>query len=404
MTATKTLVAGATAGGITTSQLGKQTDGTANSSSSGNKTVVSKSTAITSGVVTAGHSRLWVDAGTAAPEMVVYADSSGAVGGLLGKSDTVTISNTAEAQINFTFTGAQQAAITSGADYWIGFTWPDPGTNNISWSRDATAGGSQQNNSHASDPFGTPTASSGPVDAFVDIVSGSGGGTVTPVIRSSTTGGKSANADPSITSTKPAGLVADDYLLAFYGGDADAVLSALTASGFAELTSQAANSGSNQPAGKVFGKVATSGDVSASNFTFGASTSGDAAVILAAIQTGTYSATTPVTVLGSWTTQARTSSMQQTAPSITGVNGGLLVDVFITDTNGTTESYPSSGPAGMTLLATRQGVPSGPYVLVGAYYKALTSAAATGTNSVSPTPSGITINGWITTALVINPG
>jgi hypothetical protein len=41
---------------------------------------------------------------------------------------------------------------------------------------------------------------------------------------------------------------------------------------------------------------------------------------------------------------------------------------------------------------------------VGGYYQALTSTAATGTNSVSPTPSGITINGWITTALIVNPG
>jgi hypothetical protein len=404
MTVTKSLVAGATVGGITTSQLGKQTDGTGSSSSSGNKTTVSKFTATASGSVSAGHSRLWVDTGTADTEMVVYADSSGAVGGLLGQSDTVTISNTAEAQINFTFSGAQQAAITAGQDYWIGFTWVDPGTNNITWSRDTTTSSAQQNNFHAPDPFGTATASSGPIDAFVDIVSGSGGGPVTPVIRSSTTGGKSANADPSITSAKPAGLVTGDYLLALYGGDADAVLSALTASGFTELTSQAANSGNNQPAGKVFGKVATSGDVAATDFTFGASTSGDAAVILAAIQTGTYSVTSPVTVLGSWTTQARTSSMQQTAPSITGVNGGLLIDVFVTDTNGTTESYPSSGPAGMTRVATRQGVPSGPYVMVGGYYEALTSTAATGTNSVSPTPSGITTNGWISTSLIVNPG
>jgi hypothetical protein len=337
--------------------------------------------------------------------MAVWADSSALPAALLGLSTAVTISNTAEALIDFVFPAGQQAAITASTDIWIGFTWADPGTNNVTWSRDGTAGGSQQANFQAPNPFGTPAASSGPIDAYVDVVSGSGGsGPVTPVIRSSTTGGKSANADPSITSNKPAGLVAGDYLLALYGGDADAVLSALTASGFTELTSQAANSGSNQPAGKVFGKVATSGDVSATDFTFGASTSGDAAVILAAIQKSTYSAATPVTVLGSWTTQARTSSMQQTAPSITGVNGGLLVDVFVTDTNGTTESYPSSGPAGMTLLATRQGVPSGPYVMVGAYYEALTSAAATGTNSVSPTPSGITINGWITTALIVNPG
>jgi hypothetical protein len=406
MTATKSLVTGGTvSSGTTTTQLGKLTDGIANSVSSGNKAVASKWTVSNTGTITAGHSRLWVDTGTASVQMAVWADSSALPAALLGLSTAVTISNTAEALIDFVFPAGQQAAITASTDIWIGFTWADPGTNNVTWSRDGTAGGSQQANFQAPNPFGTPAASSGPIDAYVDVVSGSGGsGPVTPVIRSSTTGGKSANADPSITSNKPAGLVAGDYLLALYGGDADAVLSALTASGFTELTSQAANSGSNQPAGKVFGKVATSGDASASNFTFGASTSGDAAVILAAIQTGTYSATTPVTVLGSWTTQARTSSMQQTSPSITGVNGGLLVDVFVTDTNGTTESYPSAGPAGMTLLATRQGVPSGPYVMVGAYYEALTSAAATGTNSVSPTPSGITINGWITTALVVNPG
>jgi hypothetical protein len=403
MTVSKTLVVGATGGGITTSQLGKQTDGTGSSLSSGDKTTVSKHTATTSGVVTAGHSRLWVDTGTANAEMVVYADNSGAVGGLLGQSDTVTISNTTEAQINFTFTGAQQAAITSGADYWIGFTWVDPGTNNVNWSRDTTTSSAQQNNVHAPDPFGTPTAVSGPIDAFVDITSGTTTPT-TPVIRSVSTGGKSANADSSITCNKPAGLVASDYLLAFYGGDADSVLSALTASGFTTLDSQAADSTNNQPAGKVFGKVATSGDVAATNFTFGASTSGDAAVILAAIQTGTYSVITPVTVLGSWTTQARTSTMQQTAPSITGMNGGLLVDIFITDTNGVTESYPSSGPTGMTRLGTRQGVPSSPYVMVGAYYKALIASGATGTNSVSPTPSGITTNGWITTSLVVRPG
>lgn len=169
--------AGTISSGSTVTQLGKTTDGATSSSSSANKTVVSKVTASVSGTVTAGHSRLWIDTGTASVEMVVYSDSGGSPGSLLGLSDTVTVSNTTEAQKDFTFSGVQQAAITAGTDYWIGFTWPDPGTNNISWSRDSTASQAQQNALHAATTFGTPgTALSGPIDAYVDVTSTSGGG------------------------------------------------------------------------------------------------------------------------------------------------------------------------------------------------------------------------------------
>ena len=74
--------------------------------------------------------------------------------------------------------------------------------------------------------------------------------------------------------------------------------------------------------------------------------------------------------------------------------------IFGTDTNNTTESYPSSGPAGTTRLATVQGTPH--YAMAGAYYKTLTAAGATGTASVSPTGAGTT-NGWTSTVVMVNP-
>lgn len=398
---------GTVSGGTVTTQLGKQTDGSASSSSSGNKTTVSKFTATATGTITAGHSRLWVDSGTASIQMVVYADSSGNPGALLGLSDALTVSNTAEAQKDFTFTGGQQASITSGVDYWLGFTWADPGTNNITWSRDTTSGAAQQNSSVAANPFGTPTSASGPIDTFVDVVSvggGGGGGGTLPVIRSVSGGGKTDVTDTSFLVPKPAGLAVGDYMLALYSGDADSGIASMTSTGFSSLGSRAGGTTSNFPAAKVLGKVATSGDVAATNFTFNADTAGDGAVLLVAITAGTYDTNTPITMSGTFTTQARTSSMVQTAPSMTGIVNGLLLGMFCTDTNGVTESYPSgSPPSGMTLVGSQQGVPGGPYAMVGAYKQALSSTAATGSKTVSPTPSGITTNGWTTTSLIVNP-
>jgi hypothetical protein len=150
--------------------LGKITDGGSNSSSTTDKTIVSQFTASANAVVIAGHSRLWVTAGTANIEMVVYSDSAGLPGSLIAQSNTVTISNTTEAQVDFTFSGVNQVATTNGTPYWIGFTWADPGTNSVTWSRDATAAQAQQNNLHLASSFGTPgTALSGPVDTFVDL-------------------------------------------------------------------------------------------------------------------------------------------------------------------------------------------------------------------------------------------
>jgi hypothetical protein len=169
-----TLPGGSGGGGTS---VGKTTNGTGASASTANKTVVSKFTAGSGGTLSAGHARLWVSSGSGAVEMVVYADASGAPGALLAKSATLTVSNTVEADKAFAFTGADRITIVSGTAYWIGFTWPDPGSPTISWSRDATASQAQQNSSHAASTFGTATALSGPIDAYVELgATGAGGG------------------------------------------------------------------------------------------------------------------------------------------------------------------------------------------------------------------------------------
>ena len=146
--------------------LGKTTNGTGESFSSAAKTVVSKHTASATENIISGAARLWVDTGTASVRMCVYADSAGDPGALVSISDAEIISNTTEAEIPFTFPGTD--GVVNGSDYHIGFTWPDPGTNNIYWSRDTTASQAKQNSSDAADPFGTPgSALSGPVDAYV---------------------------------------------------------------------------------------------------------------------------------------------------------------------------------------------------------------------------------------------
>ena len=182
---------GAISGEATVTQLGNTANGASQSTSSANKTVVSKATASVTGTVTAGHARLWVDSGSASVRMCIYSDSSGDPSSLLGLSDALTISNTTEAERDFVFSGAQQAETSVGVDYWIGFTWPDPGTNNILWSRGGTAAQAKQNSLNGAVSFGTPgTALAGPIDAYVDVTSQTGGG--------GTTGAEVSSASPAM--------------------------------------------------------------------------------------------------------------------------------------------------------------------------------------------------------------
>ena len=150
-------------------QFGKTFDGASSSASSADKTAVSSASPSSNGTVTAGHARVWLSsAGSTTVNCVIYADSSGAPGALLATSDSVTLSATTEAQVDFTFSGANQISVVSGTTYWIGVSWQDPGTPSLNLSRDSTTGGRQESASYLPNPFGTPTALTGPIDVFID--------------------------------------------------------------------------------------------------------------------------------------------------------------------------------------------------------------------------------------------
>jgi hypothetical protein len=165
-------------GGGSISTVGQTSNNAGSSSSSSDKTVLSKFTAGSSGTLTGGHARLSLSvAGTASTCLAVYADAAGVPGARLAQSSLVSITSATETLIDYVFTGANQVAIASGTPYWIGPAWQDPGTINVVYSRNATASQVQAVNAFAPTTFGTGTASSGPVDAYIDVnVGGAGSG------------------------------------------------------------------------------------------------------------------------------------------------------------------------------------------------------------------------------------
>jgi len=148
--------------------FGKTFDGASFSASSTDKTAVSSAAPASSGTVVQGSARVWLSAtGSTTVNCVIYANSSGAPGALLATSDSVTLTATTEAQVDFTFSGANQVPVGSGTTYWIGVSWQDPGTPSVNVSRDGTASSRQENATYLPNPFGTPTALSGPIDVFI---------------------------------------------------------------------------------------------------------------------------------------------------------------------------------------------------------------------------------------------
>jgi hypothetical protein len=174
---------GGSGGDGTASTLGRSTGGDVLTSSSTDKIAVSKFVASAGGKVTAGHFRAWLSAsGSTLSKMVIYADSSGSPGSRLATSDEITISSTVEDDTqDYVFSGANQITITSGTTYWVGAAWDDPGTPNLVYSHDGAS--TQRYESTATygtppNPFGTVSGTfTGPVDAWVDVVSGTGAGT-----------------------------------------------------------------------------------------------------------------------------------------------------------------------------------------------------------------------------------
>lgn len=211
---------------------------------------------------------------------------------------------------------------------------------------------------------------------------------------------RSASSSGSLTATKPAGMVAGDYLLAVQAGDANDVLANMASNeGLPLLGSQAGHVTDNYPAVKAYGRVATAADAARASFGFTNRSGSDPSVILVALQAGTFDPANPI-VLSAFTATPRTTNNAQTAPSVAGVADGLLLAIFAADTNGVGQSYPSAGPAGMTRQGTAQGPVS--YAMVGVYSQPLNSGAATGTRSVTPTGAAGQ-NGWVTVSAVANP-
>jgi len=157
--------------------FGKLTDGASTSVASTDNKIVSAATPLTSGIVQSLTCRLWLDAaGTASVRGVIYSDVGGALTAastLLAVTDDTTFTNTSEAEVTMTFTGANKILVTANQQYWIGFHIGDPGAVNWTVSRDATADGRKVNGDDvfaggAATPWGADiTSLSGPIDCYV---------------------------------------------------------------------------------------------------------------------------------------------------------------------------------------------------------------------------------------------
>lgn len=172
--------------------VGKSADGASSSASSTDKIAVSLVSPSATGTVTSGHARAWLSAtGSSATKVVIYADSASAPGALLAVSDEETITLTAEAVTDYTFSGGNQIVLTQGTNYWIGLAWDDPGTPSLNLSRDAGASGRVEMSGFAyptlPNPGSTPTPFAGPIDVWVE--TGGSGVLATPTTTTYTATG-----------------------------------------------------------------------------------------------------------------------------------------------------------------------------------------------------------------------
>jgi hypothetical protein len=196
--------------------------------------------------------------------------------------------------------------------------------------------------------------------------------------------------------TKPAGLAVGDLMIAWHVADNDGSLGSMGApTGWNLLGSDAGTLGGH-PYEKVWTRVATSGDVAASTFTFADSAASIYnSVAILAITTGTYDTATPTSAVA-FQNGGTASSTSHTAPSMTGVVDGLLCTSHGTDSGGTAATY--TPPSGMTEQAdTNSG--AGSYTALEVNTLALASTAATGTKTATCTVS----RPWKGSSLVVNP-
>lgn len=211
--------------------------------------------------------------------------------------------------------------------------------------------------------------------------------------RSAATAGAATSTAPSVT--KPTGVVDGDLLVAIQFADRGGTAASITGPAG---TWTLAGSDSTLHAGvgdaKVWWRVASSEPAS---YTFGHSTAADDVCAILAFQSGTFDTTTPlanITFAGSATT-----STTHTAPSVTSIDGGMLVSAFMAGDNATaTATRTWSGyTAGLT-QASSVGT-SSLWVGMATAYQALTGTAATGQKSATCTDS----SPFLGMSLVVQP-
>lgn len=142
---------------------------------SADRKYVYSATPSSDGTVVSGSARIW-NGGTVTSntKLVIYSDTAGEPDALLAVSDefALTTAMNTETARAYTFSGANQIAITSGTPYWIGVHFSDPGTGNISISRANTVGLTRSEvdtySDGTSDPCGCAVVSNGGLDIYIE--------------------------------------------------------------------------------------------------------------------------------------------------------------------------------------------------------------------------------------------
>lgn len=155
--------------------------------------------------------------------------------------------------------------------------------------------------------------------------------------------------DTSANPARPAGTTEGDLLIAFATSDADGNLAAMTAPAGWSLLGQSTGTDGVMPPLKVWRKIATSSETTTYTFP-----DANGAQSLAAVMAITgHNAASPIAagatfnLDGSFTTS-------HTAPSVTGVAGGLLITAFVAGDN-----LSFTPPTGMTEILDVPAVTTG---------------------------------------------
>lgn len=160
--------------------VGKTTDGGSFGNTSTDAIRISRYFSPLAGVVTSGTTRVHLtSAGSSNLKMVIFSDNAGNPDTRLAVSDEVVLTATAEAGVDFTFSGSQQITLSQGVAYWIGIAFSDPGTPNVQRSSTSPGGDTR----YSSDTYGDGVEATftevgsdvGNMDTYVTITTSEGG-------------------------------------------------------------------------------------------------------------------------------------------------------------------------------------------------------------------------------------